>query len=302
MPVSSRYVLQQGPMLASLGKTAALALAQRIAPKRASTPPVTPSPEVSRSFAAPPSDLLDAYVQHLGGDPKAYRGIVPPHFFPHWAMVVASETLTGISYPILRVLNAGCRMQVNAPIPRGERLEARGQLTNVDDDGKRALLTMRVVTGTASVANALVTEIQAIVPLKRDKPEPGAPKKEKPRVPEAAREIAFGGISSDAGLSFAKLTGDFNPIHWIRPYAKASGFRSVILHGFATFARTVEALNKGVFGGDVHRLRVLEARFTRPLVLPHDVGFYIEGNQVFVGDAPLGPAYLMGQFETAGEA
>jgi len=302
MPVSSRYVLQQGPMLATLGKTAALAFAQRIAPKRAGSPPVTPTPEVSRSFAPPAPELLDAYVSHLGGDPKAYRGILPPHLFPHWVMPVASETLSGLPYPILRVVNAGCLMQVNTPLPRGERLEVRAQLVNIDDDGKRALLTIRAVTSTASAPNALVTEVHAHVPLKRDKPEPGAPKKEKPRVPEGAREIAFGRISADAGLSFAKLTGDFNPIHWIRPYAKAAGFRSVILHGFATFARTVEALNRGVFGGDVHKLRVLEGRFTRPLVLPHDVGVYLEGNEVFVGDAPLGPAYLMGHFETVGES
>lgn len=309
MPVSSRYVLQQGPMLATLGKTAAWAFAQRIRPKRPNTPPVTPSPEVRRSFAPPPSELLDAYVLHLGGDPKAYRGVVPPHFFPHWAIPVAAETIAGTSYPILRIVNAGCRMQVNAPLPRGERLEVSAQLTDVDDDGTRALLTQRVVTGTASQPEALITEIHTLVPLVKDKAarspagsEPGVPRKEKPRVPEGAREIAFGHIQADAGLSFAKLTGDFNPIHWIRPYAKAAGFRSVILHGFATFARTVEALNRGVFGGDIHKLRLLEARFTRPLVLPHDVGFYIDGNQVFVGDAPLGPAYLMGHFETAGDA
>jgi acyl dehydratase len=302
MPVSSRYVLQQGPMLATLGKTAALAFAQRIAPKRTHTPPITPSPAVMRSFAAPPPELLDAYVRHLGGDPKAYRDSVPPHFFPHWAIPVAAETLTGLPYPILRVINAGCRMQVNAPLPRGERLEVRAQLTNIDDDGKRALLTQRVVTGTSSQPEALVTEIHAHVPLKKERSEPGAPRREKPRVPEAVREISFSRIPADAGLSFAKLTGDFNPIHWIRPYAKAAGFRSVILHGFATFARTVEALNRGVFGGDVHRLHVFEARFTRPLVLPHEVGVYVERDQVFVGDAPNGPAYLMGHFETTGDA
>jgi hypothetical protein len=303
MPVSSRYVLQQGPMLATLGKTAAMAFAQRVgSKKRASTPPPTPSAEVTRSFAPMPPELLDAYVTHLGGDPKAYRGIVPPHFFPHWAMPVAAETFAGISYPLLRIVNAGCRMQVNAPLPRSERLEVRAQLTNVDDDGRRALLTVRVVTGTASQPDALISEIHAIVPLAKEKSDPGAPRKEKPRVPNGAREIGFVHVGSDAGLSFAKLTGDFNPIHWIRPYAKAAGFRSVILHGFGTFARTVEALNRGVFGGDVHRLRVLEARFTRPLTLPHDVGFYLEGQDVFVGDAPLGPAYLIGHFETAGEA
>lgn len=301
MPVSSRYVLQQGPMLATLGKTAALAMAQRFGAKRAPAPPVTPSPEVVRSCAAPPNELLDAYVRHLGGDPRSYRDVVPPHFFPHWALPVAAEALGGIPYPLLRVINAGCRMQVVAPLPRGERLHVRAQLTEVDDDGKRALLTTRVITGTTTRPEALITEIHAHVPLAKERKESGS-RKEKPRVPAGVREIGSVHLPADAGLSFAKLTGDFNPIHWIRPYAKAAGFRSVILHGFATFARTVEALNRGLFGGDVHKLRVLEARFTRPLVLPHDVGFYVQDRALFVGDAPLGPAYLIGHFETTGEA
>jgi hypothetical protein len=192
-------------------------------------------------------------------------------------------------------------MQINAPLPRGERLEVRAQLANVDDDGKRALLTQRVITGTASRPDALIAEIHALVPLAREKSD-GATRKERPRVPSGAREIAFVHLPRDAGLSFAKLTGDFNPIHWLAPYAKAAGFRSVILHGFGTFARSVEALNRGVFGGDVHKLRTLEARFTRPLALPHDVGFYVQEHELFVGDAPLGPAYLTGHYETVGDA
>jgi len=301
MPVSSRYVLQQGPMLATLGKTAAWAVAQRIRPKRNGASVHAPAPEVVRSIAPPAPALLDAFVRHLGGEARAYREIVPPHFFPHWALPVVGDTLAGISYPLLRILNAGCRMQINAPLPRGERLEVRAQLANIDDDGKRALLTQRVITGTASCPDALIVEIHALVPLAREKSD-GAARKERPRVPSGAREIAFVHLASDAGLSFAKLTGDFNPIHWIKPYAKAAGFRSVILHGFGTFARSVEALNRGLFGGDVHKLRVLEARFTRPLALPHDVGFYVQERELFVGDAPLGPAYLTGHFETLGDA
>ena len=39
--------------------------------------------------------------------------------------------------------------------------------------------------------------------------------------------------------------------------------------------------------------------FTRPLVMPADVGVYIgEDGALAVGDAPGGPAYLTGRFET----
>ena len=51
-------------------------------------------------------------------------------------------------------------------------------------------------------------------------------------------------VESRAGLEFAFLTGDFNPVHWVRRYARAAGFASPILHGFAMMARTMESLGR----------------------------------------------------------
>ncbi len=303
--VSSLHVLRQGTMLATLGKTAIGALRQsrqRAHEPGAARPPVTtPSAEITRTFAPLSPRLLDDYVQHVGGDPRAYRNEVPPHFFPHWAMPVAAPTLRDLPYPLTRVLNGGCRVQINQPLPRNEALIVRGKLTDIDEDERRVVLTQRVVTGTASAPNALMTDIYAIVPLGGGK-DKGKAAKEKPRVPSDAHEIASFRLGSDAGLSFAKLTGDFNPIHWIPLAARAAGFPNVILHGFGTLARAYEALNRGVFGGDVHRLKVLDVKFTRPLVLPHDLSVFVRAHgadsEVFVGDALGGPAYMTGRFET----
>lgn len=308
MHVSSRHVLRQGPMLATLGKTAARALSQSLRKGANGTSSVvTPGPEFRRTFAPLPDDLLDQYIAHVGGDPRAYKGIVPPHFFPQWSMPVAADALAALPYPILRVLNAGCRMQVHNQLPRKEALHVRAQLAAIDDDGKRALITTRVITGTDSAPDALETEIYAFVPLSSGKNGSskgnGKPaKSEKPRVPEGSHEIAFSKLGADAGLSFAKLTGDFNPIHWVPPYARASGFRNVILHGFGTFARACEGLNRGLLGGDVRKLKLLEAKFTRPLVLPHSVGVYVRQREVYVGDGIQGPAYMTGHFETGDNA
>jgi hypothetical protein len=299
MHVSSRHVLRQGPMLATLGKTAARAMSQRF---HAGKPALltTPGPEIRRTFAPLSSSLLDAYVAFVGGDPRAYRGVVPPHFFPHWTMPVAAETLRAVPYPMLRVLNAGCRMQMRALIPRNEAIHVRAHLALIEDDGKRAILTQRVVTSTDSVPDALITELYALVPLAQTDAarDNGAVKREKPRVPAGAREISYFSLPLDAGLSFAKLTGDFNPIHWLPAYAKAAGFRNVILHGFGTLARAYEGLNRGLLSGDVRKLKLLDVKFTRPLVLPHDVGVYVRQREVFVGDAVDGPAYMSGRFET----
>ncbi len=274
-----------------------MAAKQRYGNEPAATDSSLPGPTIERVLRPPSADLIKAYARHVGGDPAAYRGSIPPHLFPQWGFGLAVRTLEGLSYPMMGVMNAGCTLRVNRPLPSGEPLHVSARLENIDDDGRRALLQQRVVTGTPSAPDAIVADLFALVPLgKGSKNGKSGPKKERPRVPEQVREIGFWRISADAGLDFAKLTGDFNPVHWVPPYAKALGFRNVILHGFSTMARAVEGMNRGLFAGDVRALSYLSVRFTRPLILPARVGLYVREGEVFVGDAPGGPAYMAGQF------
>lgn len=303
MSVPTKHLRHQGRVIASLGQTAIAAAMQRFRGGSAEAPAV-PGPEIETEIPALDPTLIKDYVRHVGGDPGAYRGTVPAHLFPQWGFPLAARTLRGVPYPLMRVMNGGCRLEVNQPLPAGEPLQVRARLESIDDNGRRAVLHQRVVTGTASAPEAVVGHLYAIVPLGGDKGEKAggngkaAAKPDKARVSPSARELAYWKIPADAGLAFAMLTGDFNPVHWIRSYARASGFKSTILHGFATMARAHEGLNRGLFAGATDRVRVFDVKFTRPLLLPARVGLYVEGDQVFVGDAPGGPAYMVGSFET----
>ena len=320
MAVSNKHILQQGPVIRSLASTALAAIRQQLGRAPRAGEPTLPGPEVHVTLPPRPAALVKDYIRHVGGDPSAYRGIVPAHMFPQWGFGLASQALAGIPYPLARVLNGGCRLQINAPLPAGEPLDVRAWLQGIDDNGRRAVLHQRVVTSTASAPNAVEADLYAIVPLGGDKKNgksngkaggngavtaapPKAPPKaddkmDRPRVPDDAEEIGRWRLRADAGLDFAKLTGDFNPVHWIPAYAKAFGFRNTILHGFSTMARAIEGLQRGPLAGSVRALRVFDCKFTRPVVLPSKVGLYVRGSEIFVGDALGGPAYLVGSFET----
>lgn len=298
MAVSSKHVLQQGPVIATLAAVAASALRQRMGLGAPAGAPEVPGREFTTVVQPRPAELLRAYVRHVGGDPTAYRGQVPPHFFPQWGFPLASRTLEGLPYPLFRVLNGGCRLEVNAPLPSDQALHARARLEHVDDDGRRAVLHQRVVTGTSAHPEAVVGHLYAIVPLGGGKGAAKGEKKQPARVPPDAEELQRWRLAADAGLDFAKLTGDFNPVHWVPPYARAFGFRSTILHGFSTMARAMEGLQRTLLAGSVRAIRVLDVKFTKPLVLPARVGLYVKGSSLWVGDAPGGPAYLVGTFET----
>jgi acyl dehydratase len=200
----------------------------------------------------------------------------------------------------MALLNGGCHLRINAPLPAGEPLVTRARLVDIDDDGRRAILHQELVTGTTSTPSALEIDFHPIVRLRAkdgDKDDAAPAKdKAKPTVPADAREIGRFSLPTRSGLDFALLTGDFNPIHWVAPAAKAMGFKNVILHGFAEMGLAVEAMVRVLWAGDPTRLGELDVRFVRPLVLPRDVGAYVRGDEVYVGDAPGGPAYMIGTF------
>ncbi len=293
MGVSKKHILQQGPVIRSFLSAAAAALTQK-----PSSGLDTPTALLHRTV--PPRDraMVRDYVKWTGGSSASYKNVLPSHLFPQWGFPLIAKTLDGIPYDMKKVLNGGCRIEINGPLPSGEPLIMEACLQSIDDNGRRAVLKQRLVTGTASSPNALVTYGYAIVPTGQREPGAAKPKKkERPRVPDNAREIARRKLHPNSGWEFALLTGDFNPVHWVRPYAKAAGFRNCILHGYGTLAIAIEALNKVQFSGDASRLQTIDVKFVRPLVLPQTVGVYVLGTgEIFVGDHPGGPAYMTGVF------
>jgi hypothetical protein len=300
MSVSTRHILEQGSTLGAIGRVAWSSFEHDVLKKplpRAAPP--TPGPTISIDCEPRNAELVRDYIRNVGGDPAAYKNTLPPHMFPQWGVAPAGRALQGVPYRMSRVLNGGCSLEIRAPIPADEPLHVTARLESIDDDGKRAVLRQRVITSTRSAPDALIAEMVSFVPLKgdRSKRDGGKEKKEATRIPDDAKEIAYWRLSADAGLDFAKLTGDFNPIHWIPAAARASGFPNMILHGFGTMARAIEGLNRGLFAWDVTRLKKWSCRLTKPLVLPGKAGLYVKGNEVFVGVAPGGPALLVGTFE-----
>lgn len=296
MSVSLRFVRYQGPVLRGMGEAALAALRQRVG-RAPAGPPVVPGPEHHITVAPRPQELVNAYLRWVGGDPASYKGRVPAHLFPQWGFPLTGKLVEGLSYPMLAAMNGGCKLTMNAALPAGEPLEVGGRLEAIDDNGQRAILDQKIVTGTRAHPDAVVAHLYVFVPLEKAARRANGKPKDKARVPVEARELAFFRLRDDAGLDFAKLTGDFNPVHWVPRWARAFGFRNVILHGFATLARAIEALNRGLLAGDPSALAEIDVRFTRPLVLPARVGVYVDTNRVWVGDAPGGPAYLEGTFQ-----
>lgn len=294
------HLAKQGPMLETLGRMALQVLRQRLSPPQATGGPAAPGPELVATVGPRDPALIRDYIRWCKGDAGAYRGTLPPHFFPQWGFPLLARTLEGAPYPLARVLNGGCRLEIARPLPADEPLSLSARLEDIDDDGRRAVLHQRLVTGTESAPAALVSHLYAIVPLdrgdKRGDKRGKAPKGPRPMVPADAREIGQLRLGADAGFEFACLTGDLNPVHWIAPYGRAAGFGGTILHGFATMARAIERLQRVILAGDVRALRTVDVRFTRPMRLPARVAVFQKPGELYVGVAPGAPAHLTGTY------
>ena len=298
MSVPLKYVRYQGPVLRGMGEAAFAAFKQR-AGWATPSDVIVPGPVHTVTVPPRPPELVNAYIRHVGGDPSGYRNRVPAHLFPQWTFPLTGKLVDGLKYPMLAAMNGGCKLTIDQPLPADEPLQVSGQLVSIDDDGRRAILDQKMITGTRSAPDAITAHLYVFIPLGKKDEDKGAKAKpkDKARVPVDARELAYWKLSAEAGLDFAKLTGDFNPVHWVPAWAHAFGFKSTILHGFGTMARAFEGLVRAKFAGDVNAIREFDVRFTRPLVLPARVGLYVSGERIWVGDAPGGPAYLEGSFK-----
>ena len=293
MSPSPRHLLEQRRVITSL-----LRATLRPASTRATALPPLPAPSLRQTLPPPSDDLVRAFAHLVGGDPSRYRARLPPHLFPQWSLPAVLASLEGLPYPALRIVNAGCTLEQRMALPRGEELEVEAQLVSVDEGERRTLVSVSVMTGTHNAPRAVTAHFRMLVPLPRSRRSETSAR-EHPRLPMSARQLASWRLARHAGLDFAKVTGDLNPIHWLPPYARAMGFESVILHGFGSMAWGLEGLLGSVLVRDLDRLQVLDMSFLRPVTLPTRLGLYTWGEgELGLGVAPGGPALVVGSFRT----
>lgn len=248
--------------------------------------PALPAEKPAVQAVLPPRDpdLVNAFLEDIGDDPAHWRGQVPPHLYPQWSLGLLGKLLAGQPYPFTKIVNAGAAMTVHGELPLNQPLEINAQLAEVDADERRALLTIRVETSAPGKPPAVTGDMTMLVPLSKRRGGKGGSAKgavasEPELIPDMApaEEWMLGLVDA---RRFCLTTGDINPLHWLPIWAKLSGFKSPIMHGFGTFTRAAVALRRAHEG---RRVEYLDARFARPLPLPSSVGFYHSDGSWWVG-------------------
>lgn len=78
-------------------------------------------------------------------------------------------------------------------------------------------------------------------------------------------------VAADTGRRYARVSGDWNPIHLAALLARPFGFPAAIAHGMWTVARCLGRLSSGSAGPGAR----LDVRFMKPLLLPNHVSLCV---------------------------
>ncbi|WP_136478295.1 MaoC family dehydratase [Pseudomonas sp. DG56-2] len=220
-------------------------------------------PEIGlRCYLDVQSKQLESYRKlcHFGDD-----GRLPPTF-PHvMAFALQMQLLTDktFPFPLLGLVHLHNSIRVVRPLGGISRLRFSVYVDNLQAHEKGA--TCDLITEAEDALGLLWSETSRM--LCRGVKLAGEPTASEAPADEPLEELTRWYADSDIGRRYAKVCGDYNPIHLSATSAKLFGFPTAIAHGMWTKAMTLAALrnhlpvSKYAFAVD----------FLKPVRLPSEV-------------------------------
>lgn len=266
---TSTVELTSTPSLAAIYASAAKdAGRRRLA--RTSRAPVGDLPDTRYRLRAvsAPAEQLTAY-QHLVGEPAADR---LPACFVHvlsFPVVMSLMAANDFPLPLMGMVHLENRIDQFAPIVLGESIDidAHANHLRAHHRGTQVDITATVrVDGRTRLHSRSTYLAKGVF---TDDHAPQAPRTEfAPPAPTGTWRLP-----ADIGRRYARVSGDYNPIHLSAAAAKLLGFRRAIAHGMYLAARAAAA--SGVREWDAMTQQV---SFGSPALIPGRVAFSATGD------------------------
>lgn len=200
----------------------------------------------------------------------------------------------GLPLPKRGLVHLGGELVVVRPLRREDRVRCRVELDGLEGHSRGLVLQLRCRSWSA--AGQLAQENRTSLLIRGAEAPLGTPRSgtrsanperaEAGEAGEAAdaawRDVASWDLPASAGLTYARASGDFNPIHLWPWSARLLGFPRPILHGHCALAMVAHEMMRAT-GRDTRRL---QARFRAPLELPARVRLQTRAGNAS-GAAPL---------------
>ncbi len=177
-------------------------------------------------------------------------------------------------------------IKLHRPIPPEGRVLTEGEITNIYDKGKGALIIWGMKIFTESGESLAEAEHSIFyVGAGGFGGDPG-PKAETLTPPAGAEpDFSASQFIPENQAALYRLNGDINPLHLDPEFAKMGGFPRPILHGLCTYGYAVRAILQKACDGQSQRFKEFRTRFSG-VVDPGDVlttqGWKIENGRYLI--------------------
>jgi len=206
-------------------------------------------------------------------DVAAYRKVcgfadspILPATYPHiLAFGLQMQLLTDktFPFPLLGLIHLSNRIRIHRPLGSVNDLSLGVHAQNLKPHPKGA--TFDLVT-TAEDSLGLLWEAESRM-LCRGVKLPGDATEDAQLTPTQVSELTHWPAPPDTGRRYARVSGDYNPIHLSALTAKLFGFPQAIAHGLWNKAHTLAALGEHLPAANIE----IAVEFRKPVRLPSEV-------------------------------
>nr|WP_288916472.1 MaoC/PaaZ C-terminal domain-containing protein [uncultured Pseudomonas sp.] len=227
----------------------------------------------------------------------AENGLLPPTY-PHvlaFALQMQLLTARDFPFPLLGLIHLSNRIRILRPMGGVSQVQARVNVQNLQAHPKGAVfdLVTRIDDQLEPLWEAESQMLCKGVQLD------GALVEEPLQEIQALTEVAHWTAPADIGRQYAKVSGDYNPIHLSGLSARLFGFPTAIAHGLWNKARTLAALDEHLPDANVE----IDVTFKKPVRLPSEVTLLASaagssGDLRLIGSGEL--EHMVGSWRPAG--
>ncbi|MFW0886266.1 UNVERIFIED_CONTAM: acyl dehydratase [Pseudomonas sp. JL1] len=227
----------------------------------------------------------------------AENGLLPPTY-PHvlaFALQMQLLTARDFPFPLLGLIHLSNRIRILRPMGGVSQVQARVNVQNLQAHPKGAVfdLVTRIDDQLGPLWEAESQMLCKGVQLD------GALVEEPLQEIQALAEVAHWTAPADIGRQYAKVSGDYNPIHLSGLSARLFGFPTAIAHGLWNKARTLAALDEHLPDANVE----IDVTFKKPVRLPSEVTLLASaagssGDLRLIGSGDL--EHMVGSWRPAG--
>lgn len=215
-------------------------------------------------------DKTMAYAQATNeSNPRYYkpdnRGI--PALFPVTFMVEFANKLLSddtLNIDVARMVHGEHEILYYRPLKLWDEVTTSVMLESIESKPSGEILWAKA---DGIVKKELVFEMRAGLFFRKAKGEKRQPK---PKAKETERNIIFAKkmiVAPDQSRRYAAASGDENPIHLDKDFAKFVGLPDIILHGLCTMAFATQAIIDELVEGDPTKIKKVRCRFSKPVLM-----------------------------------